>query len=355
MSNYNKKVYDLQVLRTMYDNHINKEKVKIFAQKHKQIMDGKNEVLWIIELFSHIIPFICLLNIDLKIKSFLEMYLRVKSDGHLHRILITQIQKWWGETFKEKQLFSICHLYHKCIGHKFYDINYITNYLNENHNNLDNFIRINSIDADVYLMIKKVEIEMQSHFQFYIKSIREAENEIKTVSKTGKALKDIIGTAWENHRKRIWEHFGFTVSKDNYGAMFKVDWSILYKGKLVAFEEDKGHYLDYTFLVRALSGFCQTINKYKKQNQTVPAFIIHSFTQFNSYNEKLENDLDTRKVCIKNVMKKKLHYTFLVNRDRLKPWFTKDCDTYDYYSINVSHKLIKKDIEFIQSFIPVSE
>ena len=197
--------------------------------------------------------------------------------------------------------------------------------------------------------------ETQANVQFYKESLCKAENDIRAQHETGKALKDVVGTAFELHRKRLWEHFGFCVSKKKYGALFNVDWSITYKGVLIAFEEDKGHYLDSCFMERALSGFSKTVNAYIKKNEPIPRLILHSFTKYKNFNEKLEEDMDTRKTEIRDEIQKKLLYTTLVECDRLpkKKWFSKD--SYDSYSVNASEELILKDIEFIKSLIPVSE
>ena len=101
--------------------------------------------------------------------------------------------------------------------------------------------------------------------RIYKESLKKAEDEIRSQHETGKALKDVVGKAFENHRMRVWNHFGFNVSKEKHGAMFDVDWSITYKGNLIALEEDKGHYVDSCFLERAITGFCKTINMYQKK------------------------------------------------------------------------------------------
>ena len=71
---------------------------------------------------------------------------------------------------------------------------------------------------------------IQENIAFYKESLRETDNEIRIQHETGKALKDIVGLAFETHRKRIWNYFGFDVSKERHEAMFDVDWSITYKG-----------------------------------------------------------------------------------------------------------------------------
>jgi len=196
---------------------------------------------------------------------------------------------------------------------------------------------------------------IQENIAFYKQSLPEADNEVQDQHKTGKALKDIIGLAFEKHRKRVWNYFGFDVSKERHEAMFDVDWSITYKGDLIAFEEDKGHYVDSCFMERALTGFCKTVNTYQKNNKPIPVLILHSFTRYKKFSEKLKEDLDTRKVEIRDEIQKKLVYTTLVECDRLskKRWFSKDL--YDCYSLNANDDLMIKDIEFIQSLVPVSE
>jgi hypothetical protein len=191
--------------------------------------------------------------------------------------------------------------------------------------------------------------------EYYKWSLCEADNEVRIQHKTGKALKDVIGAAFENHRKRIWTYFGFEVSKEKHGALFNVDWSITYNSRLIALEEDKGHYIDSCFMERAISGFCKTVNEYQKKRIQVPILIIHSFTRYKKFSEKLEEDMDTRKPEIIEELQKKLVYTTLVDCDRLakNKWFSSEL--YDCYSLNVNEEFIIKDIEFIRSLIPIFE
>lgn len=197
--------------------------------------------------------------------------------------------------------------------------------------------------------------ELNNDIQFYKESLEQAENYIQNEHKTGKAVKDIVGKAYETHRKRVWNHFGFDVSKERYGAMFNVDWSITYQGILIAFEEDKGHYMDSCFMERALTGFSKTVNIYQKKGKPIPVLILHSFTRYNKFSDKLEEDMDTRKAEIRDEIKKKIVYTTLVECDRLPKnrWFSKEL--YNCYSINATDELIIKDIKFIRSLIPVYE
>lgn len=203
---------------------------------------------------------------------------------------------------------------------------------------------------------KMAQSNMDAHLKFYKQSLNLADQEVK-YQVAGKALKDVVGAAFENHRKRIWEYFGFTVSKERFGAMFDVDWSVLYDGKLIAFEEDKGHYVDSCFAGRAIMGFAKTANEYIKEGKQIPKCIIHSCTRYKKFYEKLEEFWLITKPEIVNELKKKLVYNTLVSRDRIpsKSWFSKKENRFNCYLSNVEDELIMKDIEFIQSLIPDSQ
>lgn len=185
--------------------------------------------------------------------------------------------------------------------------------------------------------------------EYYKQSLAMADRAICEKKLTGKALKDIVGKEYENHRKRIWEHFGFSVTKDKHNACFSVDWTIKNKkGEIVAFEEDKGHYLDSCFMERAFAGFAKTINSYAKNDTKIPLLLIHSFTKYSKFEEKKLEDIETRKEFIADVMRTHIHYSTLTHKDRLPAakWF-KNCD--DCYIENANDELILKDIEFILS------
>tara|TARA_B100000963_G_scaffold348556_2_gene356352 strand:- start:29581 stop:30195 length:615 start_codon:yes stop_codon:yes gene_type:complete len=202
------------------------------------------------------------------------------------------------------------------------------------------------------------ESKMDAHLEFYKHSLNLADQEVEyQVTVVGKALKDVVGAAYENHRRRIWQYFGFTVSKERFGAMFDVDWSVSYNGKLCAFEEDKGHYLDSCQAGRAIMGFAKTADVYIKEGKPIPKCIISTFTRYKKYDEKLKEFWIITKPEIVNELKKKLVYNTLVSRDRIPPksWFNIRENRFNCYVSNVEDELIIKDIEFIQSLIPDSQ
>ena len=195
------------------------------------------------------------------------------------------------------------------------------------------------------------------HLHFYKQSLSLTDLEIAGKREAGKALKDVVGKAFETHRKRVWEHFGFTVSKDRNDAMFDVDWAIKYNGRLIALEEDKGHYADSCMHLRTFSEFAKTINNYTKQNKDIPVLILCSFTKYSKHKEKFEEIKETWKKEI-SMHTNKMRYTTITSRDSLstKDWVgSKDSTRSDSYSHFAEDVLIQKDIEFIHSLIPVSE
>jgi hypothetical protein len=186
-----------------------------------------------------------------------------------------------------------------------------------------------------------------TELEFYKNSLIKAEEEILC---RNIALKDNVGNAYENHRKRVWEYFGCNASKDRHNAAFKVDWSITYKGKLIAFEEDKGHYLDACFLERALTSFAKTINNYIKLDKECPILILNSFTCYNGFVDKKKEFMEILNDKIKTKINEKLIYNTLTYCDRIKKtkWFG---DINNAYSSNAQDVLILEDIDFIKSLV----
>lgn len=192
--------------------------------------------------------------------------------------------------------------------------------------------------------------EMKEHLDFYINSLKVAENNINNQNQ--KALKDVVGNEFEKHRKRIWEHFGFIVSKKyNIDLPFNPDWIICDKdNNLVLIEEDKGHYLDSCFMDRTLISFAKTINLFLKQNRNMPLFLIYSFTKYNLFEIKKNTEIEVFKNEIQDIMVNKVLYKTLTNTDRLpkQKWF---CHYKNCFTENLNVELIVDDINFIISLI----
>ena len=184
---------------------------------------------------------------------------------------------------------------------------------------------------------------------YYLESLRIANDNINK-RKKDISLKDVVGFEFEQHRKRLYEYFGYTVDKKRNYAKFNVDWSIYYNGNLVGIEEDKGHYVDSCFLDRSLTSYAKTIHIYIKNGIKCPKFILHSFTKYKLYKDKCENFYKILRDDIKDQMLNNMVYTTVTLTDRIKrnKWYnTKDENNsyIDLYELD----LIKEDIRMIRS------
>lgn len=182
----------------------------------------------------------------------------------------------------------------------------------------------------------------------YINSLNIISEKInKNIDK--KALKDRVGTHYENHRKNIWQKCGGICDKDK---KFGLDLVIYDRnGLLIAIEEVKGHYLDSCFLSRFLVSIGKLINTYIKNNiiEKCPVIILHSFTRYNLYENSLEDMLDIFDEKIVSVIKNKLIYSYLCDNDRIKKnkWFSSlNGKNINPYSL-ASKILINKDLKII--------
>lgn len=205
-------------------------------------------------------------------------------------------------------------------------------------------------DSISQLKVEEKE-DINVKLQFYKNSLKTAGENINSNKKI-KSLKDVVGKEYEEHRKRVWEYLGYQVDKKKNGAAFDVDWAIYFNGKLVALEEDKGHYVDSCFLERGLFSFMKTINNFNKKGEDIPKLILSSFTKYSKYSEKIEESLEIAKEGICDIFKGKFKYTYLNSNDRFSRdvWFHQNEENINNpYEIYQNDKLIKEDIRFMLS------
>tara|TARA_Y100000591_G_C21839887_1_gene704929 strand:+ start:1162 stop:1800 length:639 start_codon:yes stop_codon:yes gene_type:complete len=209
---------------------------------------------------------------------------------------------------------------------------------------------------------KTQEHDIAAEMEFYKQSLREAEEEVVIQKRSGKAKKDIVGAEFESHRKRVWEHFGFTVETNTskYGGDWNVDCNVFWKGKLILMEEDKAHYADKCMTDRAILDFINTIKNiwFGDEEKEIPVFLFHSFTKFPDFNHLLNKQIRGLSEDLKNIIVKNIHYTTITSKNRLKDkeWVgNKKCERVDSYTHFSEDELIVKDIMFIKSLIPVSQ
>lgn len=153
------------------------------------------------------------------------------------------------------------------------------------------------------------------------------------------ATKDANGMIYEAYRKKYLESEGFTVIKfDDY----PLDKFIFFNDKLVAFEEDKGSYLDSCFFDRALIGFAKQI----KDLDSVPYLIISCPTTYSLYEEKIEEMFELLHPDLVNKMKGKIKYFPFCLHDRVNQ--KKFCITEDCGFI-LNDDLLNKEKEFLEN------
>lgn len=115
-----------------------------------------------------------------------------------------------------------------------------------------------------------------------------------------KAKKDIVGSHYEEFKARwikSYPHLDVATPaevskiKKDFGGTFNADIYIVDKKtrKLLALEEDKGHYVDKCFLKRALMNAVDTIIISAKKNKIPPKFILSSPTSYAKVSEILES------------------------------------------------------------------
>ena len=192
-------------------------------------------------------------------------------------------------------------------------------------------------------------LTLTRHLQYYKQSLNLAGEHIN-IHKQSKRLADVVGKEYEEHRKRVWTHLGFTVDKKRNGAAFDVDWSIYDNGILVAIEEDKGHYVDSCFLERCIHSLIKTIHT--MEHLESPLLILNSFTKYNLYEKKLVESLDAYKEPLVETFKDKFVYSYLNEFDRIKKtsWFKSANDNTDNpYKVYQNDTLIIKDIQLMLS------
>jgi len=187
---------------------------------------------------------------------------------------------------------------------------------------------------------------------FYKQSLQTASSNILTMQPK-KALKDRVGFEYECHRKRVYEHFGFSAVKEQADNNFKADWYIYKNESLVAIEEDKGHYMDSCFLDRAILSFAKQINICKKNNKDCPFLILSSFTTYRLYQKKMRENFEVLNPDLVDTMKEKLLYSSICKSDRLRRslWFSDstDSNSLDPYCDHADTRLILNDILMIKS------
>jgi hypothetical protein len=134
-----------------------------------------------------------------------------------------------------------------------------------------------------------------------------------------KAGKDIVGEEYENLRRNYYRSFGLIVEDEDdiFGSGVNPDNVVKKDGKIIIIEEDKGSYLDGTFLKRALVDAATIFNTCLENNIDCPYFILSCTTNMKNYQETYDRIVVLFNVKLKNVLKEKFLYLPLCECSRI--------------------------------------
>lgn len=162
-----------------------------------------------------------------------------------------------------------------------------------------------------------------------------------------KAAKDIVGEEYESFRKNFWLGEGFELGDRNnvLDSGVKTDLVIMKEGEIIAVEEDKGSYVDGTFLSRAISDCVKIFGKCLKDNKPVPFFILSCPTKMKNFEVTFESDIEYLRADIQDLLRKKFIYLPLCDNGRVnrKKYFKTPDNHY-----KLSENNLNKQKEFIE-------
>tara|TARA_R100000750_G_C2336095_1_gene92134 strand:- start:34 stop:1344 length:1311 start_codon:yes stop_codon:yes gene_type:complete len=206
--------------------------------------------------------------------------------------------------------------------------------------------------------------------EYYKESLKEADKYVQDHKIT--SLTTAIGAAFEAHRKRLWEYFGFIVfgnkggSQERFLGGYAIDQYIFWKNELIVLEEDKAHIVDSSQLEHVIMGMAKTIYNYHTKNldfgdnltlKKIPKILINSLcvswedvntfrikTQecFNVLDEKIVNDFD-------------VDHTYLSQIVRIPNWYKSTGGGINCFYEYAEEEKIIEDIKYIIELIPKNE
>ena len=186
----------------------------------------------------------------------------------------------------------------------------------------------------------------------------------------GTAKKDVIGKAYENFRIKIPNIINknlITIPKESHKKFleqigidpsFTVDQIITNKnGRILAIEEDKGHYLDKCFLDRGFYGAIKSIRRMRKSGLTaeqIPYFLICCPTKYSKYDQEFEellgigSDMKAVDPELEAIFLQKIIYFPMCEHDRVaKKQYNKIYDGSNPFALN--EELIQSEIDWFSN------
>lgn len=139
------------------------------------------------------------------------------------------------------------------------------------------------------------------------------------ISPEKKAAKDIVGEEYEKIRSDWYKSKGFVLGnkKNVFGSGVNTDLVVMKDGVIKICEEEKGHYVDGTFLKRALIDAATIFNKCLDENIDPPYFILSCSTKMKNYNKTFDSVIVLFDEKLKKILKEKFIYIPLCDHGRV--------------------------------------
>ena len=137
--------------------------------------------------------------------------------------------------------------------------------------------------------------------------------------KAEKAGKDIVGEEYEKFRRNFYKSFGLIVEDEHdvFGSGVNPDNVIKKDGKIIIIEEDKGSYVDGTFLKRALVDAATIFDTCITNEIECPYFILSCVTTMKNYQQIYDKVTSLFNNNLKNVLNEKFLYLPLSESGRV--------------------------------------
>jgi hypothetical protein len=168
------------------------------------------------------------------------------------------------------------------------------------------------------------------------------------VSTEKKAAKDIVGEEYEKMRSDWYNSRGFTIGdkKNVFGSGVNTDLVVMKDGVIKICEEDKGSYVDGTFLKRALVDAATIFYACLDKNLEPPYFILSCSTKMKNYSETFDSVVVLFDEKIKKIIQEKFIYIPLCDHGRVSrdKYFKtdKNCFTLSDRQLELQEEIINK-------------
>ena len=134
-----------------------------------------------------------------------------------------------------------------------------------------------------------------------------------------KAGKDIVGAKYEDFRETYYKSMGFDIGsgKKVFGSSYDCDTVVQKNGEVVILEENKAHYVDSTFLGRALANCAEVMLKCIEDNIKPPKFILSCSTKMNNFQDIFDIRIRLYREDIQKLVRENFIYLPLCEHGRI--------------------------------------